>query len=81
VPKHQLASRTVETGSNSRTPPLQTDSGYRTPQSQVEQLQQNLNASFNERCLDTAHILELLAEKKQHQMELAEQKEQLAATM
>ena len=79
--RDRLASRTVETGSNSRTPPLQTDSGCRTPQSQVEQLQQNLNASFNERCLDVAHILELLAEKKQLQKELAEQKEQLATTM
>jgi hypothetical protein len=37
--------------------------------------------SFNERCLDAAHILELLAKKKQLQKELAEQKKQLAATM
>jgi hypothetical protein len=41
VSKHQLASCTVETGSNSRTPPLQVeaDSSRRAPQSQVEQLQ------------------------------------------
>jgi hypothetical protein len=37
--------------------------------------------SFNEWCLDAAHILELLVEKKQLQKELAEQKERLAATM
>jgi hypothetical protein len=37
--------------------------------------------SFNEWCLDAAHILELLAKKKQLQKELAEQKEQLATTM
>jgi hypothetical protein len=38
VPKHQLASCTVETGSSSRTPLLQVevDSGRRAPQSQVE---------------------------------------------
>jgi hypothetical protein len=47
----------------------------------VEQLQQSLDVSFNERCLDAAHILELLAEKKQFQKELAEQKERLVATM
>jgi hypothetical protein len=81
VPKHQLASCTVETGSSSHTPPLQTDSDRRAPQSQVEQLQQNLNASLNERCLDVAHIMEILAEKKQLQKKLAEQKEQLATTM
>ena len=54
VPKHQMASRGVES-----------DSSGRAPQSQVEQLQQSLDVSFNERCLDAAHILELLAEKKQ----------------
>jgi hypothetical protein len=37
----------------------------RTPLSQVEKLQQRLDVSFNERCLDAAHILELVAEKKQ----------------
>jgi hypothetical protein len=47
----------------------------------VEQLQQSLDVSFNERYLDASHILELLAEKKQLQKELAEQKERLAATM
>jgi hypothetical protein len=47
----------------------------------VEQLQLSLDVSFNEQCLDAAHILELLAEKKQLQKELAEQKERLAATM
>jgi hypothetical protein len=65
-----MASRAVETGSSSRA-----------PQSQVEQLQQSLDVSFNERCLDATHILELLAAKKQLQKELAEQKERLAATM
>jgi hypothetical protein len=40
----------------------------------VEQLQQNLNISFNERCLDAAHILELLVERKQLQKELAKKK-------
>jgi hypothetical protein len=47
----------------------------------VAQQQQDLKASVNERGLDAAHILELLAEKKQLQKQLAEQKEQLAATM
>jgi hypothetical protein len=47
----------------------------------VEQLQQNLNVSFNERCLDATHILDLLAKKKQLQKELAEQKKQLVMTM
>jgi hypothetical protein len=47
----------------------------------VEQLQQSLDVSFNERYLDASHILELLAEKKQLQKELAEQKERLTATM
>jgi hypothetical protein len=65
-----MASRAVEAGSRSRTPPTQ-----------VEQLQQSLDVSFNEWCLDATHILELLAEKKQLQKELAEQKERLAATM
>jgi hypothetical protein len=60
---------------------VEADSGRRAPQSQVEQLQKNLNMSFNERFLDAAHILELLAEKKQLQKELDEQKERLAATM
>jgi hypothetical protein len=66
VPKHQMASHAVETGSSSRAPLLQvkTGSSCRAPPSQVEQLQQNLNVSFNERCLDAAHILDLLAEKK-----------------
>jgi hypothetical protein len=61
-----MASCAVETGSSRRTPLLQVeaDSGRRAPQSQVEQLQQNLNMSFNERCLDAPHILELLVEKK-----------------
>jgi hypothetical protein len=59
VPKHQMSSRAVEAGSISRTLPTQ-----------VEQLQQSLDVSFNERCLDTTHILELLAEKKQLQKEL-----------
>ena len=61
VPKHQMAPRTVEVGSSSRT-----------PSTQVEQLHQSLDVSFNERCLDSAHILELLAEKKHVQKELAE---------
>jgi hypothetical protein len=54
-----MASRAVEAGSSSRT--LST---------QVEQLQQSLDVSFNERCLDTTHIIELLAEKKQLEKEL-----------
>jgi hypothetical protein len=37
VPKHQMAPRTVETGSCSRT-----------PSTQVEQLQQSLDVSINE---------------------------------
>jgi hypothetical protein len=37
--------------------------------------------SFNEWCLDVAHILELLVEKKQLQKDLAEQMECLAATL
>jgi hypothetical protein len=65
-----MASRAVEAGDSSRTPPTQ-----------VEQLQQSLDMSFNERCLDVAHIVKLLVEKKQLQKELAEQKERLAATM
>jgi hypothetical protein len=83
VPKHRLASRTVETGSSSRAPPSQVEanSGRHAPPSLVAQLQQDLKASVNERGLDAAHILELLAEKKQLQKQLAEQKEQLAATM
>ena len=47
----------------------------------MEQLQQSQDVSFYERCLDAAHILELLAEKKQLQKELAEQKERLEAAM
>jgi hypothetical protein len=70
VPKHHMASCTVEAGSSSRTPPMQ-----------VEQLQQSLDVSFNERCLNAAHNLELLAEKKQVQKELSEKKERLTATM
>jgi hypothetical protein len=60
---------------------VETDSRSRAPQSQVEQLHQSLDVSFNERCIDAAHILELLAENKQLQKELVEQKERLAATM
>jgi hypothetical protein len=52
MPKHHMASRAVETGSSSRA-----------PQSQVEHMQQSLDVSFNERCLDAAHILELLAKE------------------
>jgi hypothetical protein len=37
--------------------------------------------SFNERCLDATHILELQAKKKQLQKDIAEQKECLAATL
>jgi hypothetical protein len=49
-----MASHMVEADNSSRAPPLQ-----------VEQLQQRLDVSFNEQCLNAAHILELLAEKKQ----------------
>jgi hypothetical protein len=65
-----MASHTVEAGSSSRPPP-----------SLVEQLQQRLDMSFNERCLDATHILELQAKKKQLQKDIAEQKECLAATL
>jgi hypothetical protein len=67
VPKHRLASRTVKTGSSSRAPPSQVEanSGRHAPSSMVAQLQQDLKASVNERGLNAAHILELLAEKKQ----------------
>jgi hypothetical protein len=41
---------------------FQAGSSSRALPSQVEQC---LNVYFNERCLDIAHILELLAEKKQ----------------
>jgi hypothetical protein len=47
----------------------------------VEQLQQCLDVSFNERCLNIAHISELLTENKQLQKEVAEQKGCLAAKL
>jgi hypothetical protein len=76
MPKHQLASRTVETGSSSHAPlsQVEANSGRHVPPSLVAQLQQDLKASVNERGLDAAHILELLAEKKQLQKQLAEQR-------
>jgi hypothetical protein len=54
VPKHQMAPRTVEVGSSSRT-----------PSKHVEQLQQSLDVSFNERCLRIFCIL-ALSRKKNH---------------
>jgi hypothetical protein len=83
VPKHQLASRTMETDSSSRATlsQVEANSGRHAPSSLVAQLQQDLKASVNEWGLDAAHILELLAEKKQLQKQLVEQKEQLAVTM